>query len=691
MLLYPFLFGGYHWHGPPYYGEWNLTEVTGYAGLLPLVLAVVGVRTAGRGAPSFFWLGVALITVLLAMGDATPLASITFRLPVLKLFRAPARHFMEMSFAVSVLSGMGAAAVARRRVTGRVLVGALSAVAVTMLVCLFCLPLAPDGSGAHAAKDGATQLGLLPWRNPSVGVPLLLLLLDGVVVLYWHRRPNSFRRRTLLLLLLVFDLASFGWFYEWRYNSPRQSALTAPATARRYRDQLSGTGQRILPVRGGSGTADEIPPNISRLWGVPSASGYGPLMLSRLSRLLSMPPHGAVTEPLREAGDQSLNLLAVRYLFLPRGAAEDLAADGAGATWSQEDVDVALGAGCGPPHPDSFVIDLPTPFEATSLGLVSFLGCAQAVPDNTEVMKVSVTDVHGRVHTKSLLAGRDTAEWSYDCDDIRPHVRHQRAAVYKDFQSGERRPAPCGGHEYFTWLPLSGVPIVKRIEFKWLGRAGLILAKKVTLLNDRQGRSLQLKATPGSLMDGTKWRHVDDAGEASIYENLRAMPRAWLVPEVVNVKAEEALNIIRSGRMPGGRNYDPSQVALVEEPYALEEAGSDPAASAQLLQLSSTRLQVHTTSSSPALLVTSDVYYPGWRVTIDGQPARLLRANYVLRGVTVPPGNHIVSFEFRPHSFYYGAAVSLVSLLGLSSLLFLLGRRFKHSAGGPASDEGPAQ
>ena len=64
----------------------------------------------------------------------------------------------------------------------------------------------------------------------------------------------------------------------------------------------------------------------------------------------------------------------------------------------------------------------------------------------------------------------------------------------------------------------------------------------------------------------------------------------------------------------------------------------------------------------------SDIYYPGWDVSIDGQPAKLVLTDYALRGVVVPAGAHRVRLTFRPSSLWVGAAISVASLIELASI-----------------------
>lgn len=79
------------------------------------------------------------------------------------------------------------------------------------------------------------------------------------------------------------------------------------------------------------------------------------------------------------------------------------------------------------------------------------------------------------------------------------------------------------------------------------------------------------------------------------------------------------------------------------------------------------------TTPEPALLILSEISYPGWQASINGQPAPLLRADYTLRAVPVPPGEFTVSLKFRPASFMAGAAISTLTLL--AAVVFLMRHR----------------
>ena len=71
------------------------------------------------------------------------------------------------------------------------------------------------------------------------------------------------------------------------------------------------------------------------------------------------------------------------------------------------------------------------------------------------------------------------------------------------------------------------------------------------------------------------------------------------------------------------------------------------------------------------MLVFSEVYYPGWTATIDGQPAELGRVNYILRALRVPAGKHQVKLAFFPKSVDTTETIAYVAYVVL--LLIIVG------------------
>ena len=66
----------------------------------------------------------------------------------------------------------------------------------------------------------------------------------------------------------------------------------------------------------------------------------------------------------------------------------------------------------------------------------------------------------------------------------------------------------------------------------------------------------------------------------------------------------------------------------------------------------------------------SDVNYPGWRAAVDGRPVHIYQTDYLLRGVVIPAGEHVVTFTFRSLTFYVGLGISLLSICALVATQF---------------------
>jgi uncharacterized membrane protein YfhO len=135
------------------------------------------------------------------------------------------------------------------------------------------------------------------------------------------------------------------------------------------------------------------------------------------------------------------------------------------------------------------------------------------------------------------------------------------------------------------------------------------------------------------------------------------------------------LAAIRGGQLPGGETFDPQTTALIEEETDTSRFKPDAGAGVTVLEIRDTSVVLDATSTEPSFLVLSDTFYPGWRATVDGQPARIYQTNYVLRGIVLASGRHLVKFEYRPLSLYVGAAGSICSLIVMSVLGFIWRRR----------------
>ena len=135
------------------------------------------------------------------------------------------------------------------------------------------------------------------------------------------------------------------------------------------------------------------------------------------------------------------------------------------------------------------------------------------------------------------------------------------------------------------------------------------------------------------------------------------MGNAWFVDQYVITKNDQeesdALTFV-----------DLSNTAVVSEEFKglLPEfkVTPDPERTVRLTSHAPNSREYDYTNSTPGTLVFSEIWYPhGWKAFIDGKPAQLFRANYVLRALNVPAGHHTVRMIFDPDSVKKGNALAV--------------------------------
>jgi hypothetical protein len=159
------------------------------------------------------------------------------------------------------------------------------------------------------------------------------------------------------------------------------------------------------------------------------------------------------------------------------------------------------------------------------------------------------------------------------------------------------------------------------------------------------------------------------AEDTRVYLNEGYFPRAFVVYRAKVVpQAEAALGRLTE---PG---FDLRNVVVLEETPPPEHVLSAdvPTGDKETIEITDYRLNnvtLRTRTPAPGYLILADANYPGWRATVDGQEAHVYQADYVLRAVYLPPGEHEVRFFFRPASLVFGAGVSATALFMWLGLL----------------------
>ena len=127
-------------------------------------------------------------------------------------------------------------------------------------------------------------------------------------------------------------------------------------------------------------------------------------------------------------------------------------------------------------------------------------------------------------------------------------------------------------------------------------------------------------------------------------------------------------------------SFDPWQTVLLADSPALPNppatATNDNNGTVEFTSYAPTEIKFHTQATTPTVLLLNDQYDPHWRVTVDGRAAPLLRANFIMRGVYLTPGEHNVEFYFRlPVKPLYVTSAAMAIMILLSGVLVFLTRK----------------
>ena len=147
--------------------------------------------------------------------------------------------------------------------------------------------------------------------------------------------------------------------------------------------------------------------------------------------------------------------------------------------------------------------------------------------------------------------------------------------------------------------------------------------------------------------------------------NPHALGNAWFVDDVQYVdNANEEIEAIHG--------LDPLETAVVDKRFVevIKPVAADSAASIQLVTYEPNYLKYEVDSKNGGTVVFSEIYYPGWRSSIDGQEVSHGRANYILRAMNVPAGKHVIEFSFDPLSLHVTEKIAFIAL-GILALAVL--------------------
>ncbi len=656
----------------------NVGDVTTYVPPLVLLLAfaafAIALVTRHRDRRIFFWFIVAITAFILILGSFTPFYRFVYHIPFVNRFRVPARHTFEWTFALSVMAAYGwdalQAYITRKSAARRDWISAGF-----FLLCLVLgtvtgfgwwqelKPTEPD----LAALLGHLSIDYMKWKIPFTFI-LFIAVWQGWRIKHPQLRSGLLAIAIMLTCFTEPFISLSRWFDPYVATKDRFSYI-APVT--RLVQQFPPEQNRVYTqmhlyaeYHGPRPRIDNL--NWAALSGTQEVSGYEPLLLERYSKAMNSSDWNTINRApfllqdrsLYEPRSHVLDLLNVTHVIsFPNLAAEDpqmVEKDGIlltvnEASFALRDKDATIITSGG--------------VEADTLAMVTTLTNSNHVEDGTVVAKISIYTNDGRVINSELRAGDDTAEWAHERPDVRSVIRHKLAPVFESLPGDAQN--SFKSYRYWARIGLGQRVRVQRIEMIKTLPVIDVLIWRSAFYDSTTGQSTNL-----STLDAERWETIYQKDGVMVVRNNRALPRAWLVTSAEALDQQEAWAMIRG---QGKRSFDPRTKALLElEPSKMPALSGRPLSAecyARIVTYEPNRLIIETNADQQAVLVVSELHYPGWVATLDGVKTPLHQTDYLLRGVVVPQGKHRVEMSYRAPGARNGAIISLFTLLLIGGLV----------------------
>jgi hypothetical protein len=145
-------------------------------------------------------------------------------------------------------------------------------------------------------------------------------------------------------------------------------------------------------------------------------------------------------------------------------------------------------------------------------------------------------------------------------------------------------------------------------------------------------------------------------GQVAIAERPTAYAHARMLYDVRVLPTEQVLTTLQD------RSVDFGRTVLLEKDPGIRADGTG-SGSARFTRYDASELELAVKTDKPGVLVLSEVWYPAWKVEVDGRPQELLQAFYSLRGVAIAPGEHRVTMRYESDAFATGEIITIGSLV----------------------------
>ncbi len=616
VLFVPNFFGNpidLNWWGPR-----NFNETTLYLGILPLLLTGLTLFLR-RDRSSYFFAGWGMLGFLWSLG-----APFYWMLHILPIFNGlfPSRAAILVVVCGSVLAAMSLDKLLEPDILTKRRVGQMT----WLLLILFGLI-----SVAYFVTYRADVLRTWDYLRWELLAAVVFALAAGGLVqsrLRGWLAPSAFG--VLVLVLVAVDLFWFGNGYN---TITHVNGDLYPETAVAQFLHTNSEPYRIVTLSEGL----VYPPNSSMIERIENFSGYEPGILRRTVQFANAAEGGnsirafRVLLPKEGLHSPLLKLLNIKYIVSTHDFWLENPTPGA----TQPEVDSWMALLPNEPVGQHFSVD------EAGLYRIDVQLQSRGNPEGLATLRVFTADgvlelAHADLNAAEIQAGEWTnfhfgafsSEWG----------REFYATVEFNGQGGDILLGVTEQDRYMQGtMTINGQPVIGDWAFTTfnLSRPGLVF----------------------------------EDGKARIYLNEGYFDRVFVVPQAMIVNTPDSALTAVTQQADNLR-----QIAILElenqpPPPELGQSRETPG-QAVITDYALNHVIIEVDMQTAGFLILGDTYYPGWRATVDGQRTPVYRADYLLRGVYVPAGQHTIRFSFLPTDFVAGASVSGLTLLVAMGLLW---------------------
>jgi len=165
------------------------------------------------------------------------------------------------------------------------------------------------------------------------------------------------------------------------------------------------------------------------------------------------------------------------------------------------------------------------------------------------------------------------------------------------------------------------------------------------------------------------YKRVSSTEKATIYLNERHLPKVMLLRKAIAFDDDSKMLDYMSTRKfnPKKEVLFSGEVLLSDSiPFSSDISGKGPRVREDAVEITKYKpreVEIEVSATKKAFLLLNDTYYPGWKAYVDGEKVEIYRADFFLRAIRVPAGEHSILFVYDPMSFKIGSVISAISLL----------------------------